>query len=222
MEVKTWDQQVKAMRDEIVAAVTKGSPIRVERARVLGVKIVEGQDRVVEYVASDESVDRYGDLVRVNGWDLKAWDKAQTFLWGHDYATLPLGMGLKAWKEPAEGKKGPRLMAWLQYAPRDISEFADTVYRMVEARILRSVSVGFSPSKINDPVDDEERKELVWRTLQRNSRPIYHLIDDVFPFVPEGDIFLAISEILVHLELLIDEGRAELADPGPPAYYRAL
>jgi glyoxylase-like metal-dependent hydrolase (beta-lactamase superfamily II) len=68
----------------------------------------------------------------------------------------------------------------------------------------------------------EERKELVWRTLQRDSRPIYHLIDDVFPFVPEGDIFLAISEILVHLELLIDEGRAELSDPGPPAYYRAL
>jgi len=51
---------------------------------------------------------------------------------------------------------------------------------------------------------------------------MYHLIDDVFPFVPENDIFLAVSEIFVHLEILIDEGRAELADPGPPALYRAL
>jgi len=48
------------------------------------------------------------------------------------------------------------------------------------------------------------------------------LIDNVFPFVPEDDLFLAVSEIVVHLEILINEGRAELADPGPPALYRAL
>lgn len=34
--------------------------------------------------------------------------------------------------------------------------------------------------------------------------------------------FLAVSEICVHLEILVNEGRAELADPGPPAVYRAL
>ncbi len=50
----------------------------------------------------------------------------------------------------------------------------------------------------------------------------YHLIDEVFPVVPEGDIFLAISEIIVHLEILIEESRAELIDPGSPALYRAL
>jgi len=64
--------------------------------------------------------------------------------------------------------------------------------------------------------------DLVWRALKKKSRPIYHLINDVFPFVPENDFFLAVSEVFVHLEILIDEGRAELADPGPPALYRAL
>jgi glyoxylase-like metal-dependent hydrolase (beta-lactamase superfamily II) len=71
-------------------------------------------------------------------------------------------------------------------------------------------------------VHHRERMELVWQALGKGPRPLYNLIDDVFPFVPEGDAFLAISELLVHLEILVGEGRAELADPGPPALYRAL
>jgi glyoxylase-like metal-dependent hydrolase (beta-lactamase superfamily II) len=68
----------------------------------------------------------------------------------------------------------------------------------------------------------QQRMNLVWDALKKKSRPIYHLIEDVFPFVPENDVFLAVSEIFVHLEILINEGRAELTDPGPPALYRAL
>ena len=67
-----------------------------------------------------------------------------------------------------------------------------------------------------------ERMERIWEALKKSSRPLYHIIDEVFDFVPEYDGFLAISEIMVHLELLIEEGRAELADPGPPSYYRAI
>jgi hypothetical protein len=33
---------------------------------------------------------------------------------------------------------------------------------------------------------------------------------------------LAVSEIIVHLELLVDQGRAELVEPGPPARFSAL
>jgi glyoxylase-like metal-dependent hydrolase (beta-lactamase superfamily II) len=67
-----------------------------------------------------------------------------------------------------------------------------------------------------------QRMDLVWRALREKTRPLYYIIDDVFPYVPEDDVFLAISEILVHLEILINEGRVELADPGPPSLYRAL
>lgn len=67
-----------------------------------------------------------------------------------------------------------------------------------------------------------ERMDRIWTALKKRPRPLYHLLDEVFDFVPEYDGFLAISEILVHLELLVEEGRAELVDPGPPAYYRAI
>ena len=71
-------------------------------------------------------------------------------------------------------------------------------------------------------VHHRQRMELVWDVLKKKSQPLYHMIDDIFPCVPENDLFLAMSEILVHLEILINEGRAELSDPGPPALYRAL
>ncbi len=71
-------------------------------------------------------------------------------------------------------------------------------------------------------IHHRERMDLVWKAIKKQSRPIYNLIDDVFPFVPDNDVFLAISEILVHLEILINEGRADLTDPGPPTLYRAL
>ncbi len=68
----------------------------------------------------------------------------------------------------------------------------------------------------------EERMERIYQALKKEPRPLFHIIDDVFEFVPEYDMFLAVSEILVHLELLMDTGRVELAEPGPPAYYRTL
>ena len=71
-------------------------------------------------------------------------------------------------------------------------------------------------------VHHRDRADIVWNALKKQSRFIYDLIDDVFPFVPENDVFLAVSEIFVHLEMLVSDGRVALADPGPPALYRAL
>jgi len=67
-----------------------------------------------------------------------------------------------------------------------------------------------------------QRMDLVWNALKQKPGPVFNLIDDTFPYVLDEEIFLAVSEILAHLEILINEGRAELSDPGPPALYRVL
>lgn len=66
------------------------------------------------------------------------------------------------------------------------------------------------------------RMNLIRNVLHNQARTLYDIIGDVFGQVPDGDMFLAISEILVHLEILIEEGRAELVEPGPPALYRSF
>jgi glyoxylase-like metal-dependent hydrolase (beta-lactamase superfamily II) len=67
-----------------------------------------------------------------------------------------------------------------------------------------------------------QRQELIRKALKKDPRPVYDLIHDVFAFVPESDMFLAVSDITGHLEILINEKRAELIETGPPALYRAV
>lgn len=66
------------------------------------------------------------------------------------------------------------------------------------------------------------RMDQVWNALKKEIRPLYQLVPEVFPAAPESELLLALSEIIVHLEILINQGRAELVDPGPPALYQAL
>ena len=69
-----------------------------------------------------------------------------------------------------------------------------------------------------------KRLQVVREALNNNEgRRIYDLIGKVFSYVSrDDDIFLAISVILVHLEFLIHERRAEIIDNGTPVSYRTL
>jgi glyoxylase-like metal-dependent hydrolase (beta-lactamase superfamily II) len=71
-------------------------------------------------------------------------------------------------------------------------------------------------------VHHQQRLDQVWNALKKDPQPLFDLIDDVFTNVPEKDVFLALSEVVVHLEILVNEGKAKMTDPGPPALYQAL
>lgn len=64
-----------------------------------------------------------------------------------------------------------------------------------------------------------ERNRTILRVLGNGPRSVYGLVPVIFPGIEESEVFLAVSEILVHLEILQDEGVATVADAGPPALY---
>lgn len=66
-----------------------------------------------------------------------------------------------------------------------------------------------------------QRLNLLWQALKTPPRPIYDLVDEIFPDMPQSDVFLAISDIVAHLEILINAGRVLMIDPGPPALYQS-
>ena len=68
----------------------------------------------------------------------------------------------------------------------------------------------------------QQRMDFVLNVIKKKTLPLYHLISEVFPNASGEEAFLALSEIIAHLEVLINEGRAELIESGPPALYRAL
>ena len=67
-----------------------------------------------------------------------------------------------------------------------------------------------------------ERMKLVLNAVKKKEMPLYYLVRDVFPNADAGDLFIALSEIMSHLEVLEYQGRVKIIEDGPPVIYRAL
>jgi HK97 family phage prohead protease len=97
--------------------------------------------RRATFVASDESVDRYGDIIRASGWDLSHFKNNPVLLFGHDSSAVPIG------KVSEIGVDGSRLVATAEFRPEGDSAAADDVYSALKGGFLNAVSVGFLPTK---------------------------------------------------------------------------
>ncbi len=98
----------------------------------------QSSDDPFDFVLSDESVDRMGDVIRADGWDLAAFRKNPIALMGHSHEHI-----LGVWENVrVEGKQ---LLGRLKLAKPGTSELIDTVRSLIEQRILKAVSVGFQP-----------------------------------------------------------------------------
>ena len=109
----------------------------------------QGKD-IWTYVASSEAVDRYGDIIVAEGWQLNQFKKNPVALWQHNGAN-PIG----TWKDVhvQDGK----LMATLEMVKPGISSIADMIRGMIEQRVLRAVSVGFQPDpRAIEPILDQK------------------------------------------------------------------
>lgn len=97
----------------------------------------EAGDNVIEFIASDETVDRDGDIIRAAGWDLKNYKKNPVVLLGHDYGSLPIG------KAPGIKVDGKSLIAPVEFAREDSGGVGETAFKLAKGGFLRGMSVGF-------------------------------------------------------------------------------
>ena len=114
-------------------------------------KAGDGESRTINFTISTDSVDRYGDTIAVDGWQLDAYRKNPVVLWAHDGDSLPVGRANKLWTEPH------KLKAETEFTPAGMSKFNDTVYEMYRLGFMSATSVGFMPLKYAF-VDDPERR----------------------------------------------------------------
>jgi len=119
--------------------------------RKVGIKMVDLVHKVFtsensknfEFVMSDASVDRYDDTIDVNGWDLKNFSKNPIALFSHD-SYFPIGQWEKI------GVRDKALKGHLKMAPEGTSPRIDELRKLIEAGILKAVSVGFRPIEYQD------------------------------------------------------------------------
>ena len=93
-----------------------------------------------EYVLSDETPDRMGDVIELAGWELTAFKANPIALFGHR-SDFVVGR----WRNVGINKDTKQLRGHLELAPKGSSARIDEIRALVEAGILRAVSVGFKP-----------------------------------------------------------------------------
>jgi len=116
----------------------------------LSMKSAPIQGRIIRFIGSDESLDRDGDTISIDGWDVSAYMKNPVVIYGHDYSSLPIARTVSVTPD----KRTRQLLFDIKFPtieelssnPATPSEHAlrvDAIYNMAKAGILNTVSVGF-------------------------------------------------------------------------------
>jgi HK97 family phage prohead protease len=162
----------------------------------------QSSDDPMRFVLSDESVDRMGDIIRADGWSLSQFKANPIALFGHDHTKI---VGI--WQNVQV--VGKQLLGTLKLAAPGTSELVDTVRKLLEQGILKSVSVGFQP------IEAKPRKSGEGYDFTKASLHEVSLVA-----VPANPNALALAKALtgmseeVEKALFVKPGCAEIASNG--------
>jgi hypothetical protein len=120
------------------------------------VKVLDAKQGLVEYVASDESIDSYREVIRASGWRFTNFAKNAPFVDSHDYSSIEKLLG----KVVDFAVAGKSLVETVQWAKDAGNKLADIGWRMTEGGFLKAVSVGFWPVKFVTKADNTYAAQL--------------------------------------------------------------
>jgi phage head maturation protease len=96
-------------------------------------------DRVIRFRASDDTVDRAGDVVMPSGWMFADFAKNPVVTQFHESNSWPLGQAV------ALGVVDNALLIDAEFDPPDVDEESDRVFRKIKYGSIRAGSVAFVP-----------------------------------------------------------------------------
>lgn len=115
------------------------------------VQVREVGERTLRFVISTADLDRDGDTIAVEGWQLDNFRANPVVLFGHDYRSLPVARAINTRVENGS------LVSEARFATAEEYPFADQVFRLYKGGFMRAVSVGFLP--------------VEWKQAQGQERP---------------------------------------------------
>jgi hypothetical protein len=106
----------------------------------------------LDFVSSDETLDRYSEIISVSGWRLDSYRRNPVFQNSHQYGdiTFTLGKALVTEIRPGESPtpqsaiRSPHLFQRVQFAVH-ANPIARIAYNLYKGKFLNAVSVGFIP-----------------------------------------------------------------------------
>jgi hypothetical protein len=123
-------------------ATTNHHDITLQRSLACECRILSEAEGLVEYVASDESLDSYSEVISAKGWKFTRFAKNAPFVDSHDYWSIDKLLG----RVDSARVEGRSLIERVRWA-KDVEEnhLARLGWKMTVGGFLKAVSVGFFP-----------------------------------------------------------------------------
>jgi HK97 family phage prohead protease len=97
-------------------------------------KAADATSGTFEVVITTENLDRYNEVIKLDGWELEHYMKNPVVLWGHDHHLLPIGVCTSI--SVVDGK----MIAKGKFATH---EHAQEIRKLYDLGIVKATSVGF-------------------------------------------------------------------------------
>lgn len=126
-----------------------------------------GKDADFIAVASTATQDRHGEIVEVEGWDLKGYKANPVLLWAHDHTQPAVGHATKVWIEG----KGKRAKLMIEGIINDATELSRSIKQLVKDGVIKSMSVGFRALEMEgNSFTNQELLEVSFVNVPANSQ----------------------------------------------------
>jgi hypothetical protein len=116
------------------------------------IRIVSEADGIVDYVASDETLDHYQEVIRVAGWRFTHFAKNAPFIDSHQSHSISCVLG-KVVESRVEKNQLVQRVQWAKDIPGTLAEWG---WKMTVAGFLKAVSVGFYPTRYATKYDADK------------------------------------------------------------------
>ena len=139
IELRLRELEAESLRAAIAGTAPAPTLWREEGVfKGLGLKLSAGSDAPLNFVASEESPDRLGDVIEAAGWVLDNFKRNPVFMLAHERSGLPIGAVTSI------GVEGKQLLAQVKFDSGDPK--AVEVRGKYERGFMKGVSVGFGAS----------------------------------------------------------------------------
>lgn len=120
-------------------------------------RVVDAARGILDYIASDESIDSYREIIRADGWRFTHFKKNSPFVDSHTYDTVQNLLG-RVIDFHIEGRRLVERVQWAIDVPEN--QLAQLGWKMTAAGYLRAVSVGFWPTRYVTKWDTDRKPWL--------------------------------------------------------------
>lgn len=163
---------------------------------------INEEKRTAVFVMSTASVDRHGDIVDQNSWNLEHFKENPAFFWGHRSDEFPLGKWVRVWMEADPLNEGQQILMGEAEFATEVDPEIERAWKHVVRGDINMVSVGFIPHDVDY---DNERELFILKDCELMECSLVGIGSNRRATVKEASVKETLIETKEELEAEVEE-----------------